>query len=77
MPGGAPGAWRRWVGLGVLLLLLGLAMRAAWVGWVSVGDTEVSGHGFLALALGIFFSLAVAGGLVALLLYSRRNGYDQ
>lgn len=72
-----PGAWRRWVGLGVLLLLLGLAVRAAWVGWISVGDTEVSGHGFLALALGIVFSLALAGGLVALLLYSRRNGYDE
>ena len=61
----------------MLALLLGLAVRAALLGWGSVGETEVSGHGFLALALGLFFSLAMAGGLVALLLYSRRNGYDQ
>lgn len=60
-----------------ILLLLGLAIHAAWRGWNAVGETEMSGHGIAALLLGGFFTLAVTGLLVGLLLYSRRNGYDQ
>lgn len=58
------------------LLLLGLAIRAAWTGWTSVGDTEMSWHGIAALLLGGVFTLGLTALLVGLLLYSRRNGYD-
>lgn len=67
------------LGLWVLpgLLLLGLAIHAAWAGWTAVGDTEMSGHGIAALLLGGVFTLGLTAALVGLLLYSRRNGYDK
>jgi hypothetical protein len=33
-------------------------------------------HGWIALGLGTFLSLAVGGGLMALVFYSARKGYD-
>ncbi|MDB5371525.1 MAG: hypothetical protein JWP04_167, partial [Belnapia sp.] len=51
------------------LLLLGLAVHAAWRGWTAVAGTEMSGHGIAALLLGGFFTLLLTGLLVGLLLY--------
>ncbi|MGQ0532232.1 MAG: hypothetical protein ACT4OF_06020 [Caulobacteraceae bacterium] len=36
----------------------------------------MSVHGWVALGLGTFLSLAVGGGLMALVFYSARKGYD-
>ncbi len=36
----------------------------------------MSGHGWAAMALGIVFSLALGGGLMALVFFSARRGYD-
>jgi hypothetical protein len=36
----------------------------------------MSVHGWIALGLGTFLSLAVGGGLMALVFYSARKGYD-
>ena len=42
-------------------------------GWDS---SYMSIHGWIALSLGTFLSLAVGGGLMALVFYSARKGYD-
>jgi H+/Cl- antiporter ClcA len=34
-------------------------------------------HGWIALALGVFFSIVIGCGLMALLFYSSRRGYDE
>jgi TRAP-type C4-dicarboxylate transport system permease small subunit len=34
-------------------------------------------HGYIALSLGVFFSLLIGCGLMALLFYSSRRGYDE
>jgi hypothetical protein len=34
-------------------------------------------HGWIALILGVIFSLAVGGGLMALVFVSSRRGYDE
>jgi hypothetical protein len=36
----------------------------------------ISTHGWIALGLGVFFSSALAGGLMALVFISARRGYD-
>jgi hypothetical protein len=36
----------------------------------------MSGHGYAAMALGIIFSLALGFGLMALMFYSSRHGFD-
>jgi hypothetical protein len=37
----------------------------------------MSGHGWIAMSLGIVFSLAVGVGLMSLVFYSSRRGYDE
>ena len=46
-------------------------------GWVSAGDVVMPAWGWLMLGLGVFFSLLVGGGLMALVFYSSREGFDE
>lgn len=41
------------------------------------GPVEMTVHGWIALALGVFFSLAVGIGLMVLVFFSSRRGYDE
>lgn len=60
-----------------LMLLLGFAIYAATFGWTVAGGEGISGHGIIAMILGITLSLLITAVLVGLLLYSRRHGYDE
>ena len=59
------------------LVMLGFAVRAAIAGWGIAPEAEIGFHGLMALLLGGAVSLLVAGGLIALMLYSRRRDFDQ
>ena len=63
--------------IAALLLLLAGAVWVAVAGWNLNSDVPMSGHGYVAMALGIIFSLIVGCGLMALLFYSHRHGYDE
>lgn len=39
-------------------------------------DVEIGSNGIVALVLGVVFTLALAGGLIWLMIYSQRHGYD-
>ena len=67
----------RFVTIGLLLLLLGLACYAAWTGWHAIVGAEIGFHGVVALLLGAFFTLAITGLLVWLMRFSQRRGFDQ
>jgi hypothetical protein len=58
-----------------LLALLGFALWWAIYAWNSV-DVQMSVHGYIAMILGIVFSLVIICGLMALMFYSSRHGYD-
>lgn len=60
-----------------LLAILGVALWAAFRMWTMLPGATLSGHGWLALFLGAFLSLAVGIGLMALIFYSHRHGYDE
>ncbi len=61
----------------ILLVLLGASGWFAYDG-LTVGDeTQVSDHAYIAMGLGIFFSLLIGVGLMVLLVYSSRSGYDE
>lgn len=66
-----------WVVLVILLLLLSGTLFVSYLGWASVAGTDVPAGGYIALALGVIFSLVVGCGLMALLFYSSRQGYDE
>jgi hypothetical protein len=60
----------------VLIFLLILTGIWAVTAWTSAGDIELSKHGWIAMGLGIFFSLLIGCGLMALMFYSNRSGHD-
>ncbi len=62
----------------VLALLVLLAVTLGWAvyAWNAI-DVEMSVHGYVAMILGIVFSLLVGCGLMALVFYSSRHGYDE
>lgn len=67
----------RLLGFGLLLFALGLAAYASWTAWAAAEEVEIGTHGVVAMLLGAVCTLALGGGLIALMLYSRRRGYDQ
>lgn len=61
----------------LLTLVLGGLLAVVLFGTLTNWDASaMSIHGWIALSLGTFLSLAVGGGLMALVFYSARKGYD-
>jgi hypothetical protein len=60
-----------------LLALLAGSIWFAAQGWTSLDSTPMPASGYIAMALGIFFSLVVGVGLMMLVFYSNRRGYDE
>jgi hypothetical protein len=64
-----------WILIAILLAFLALAGWFSYHVW-NAEDAVVSGHGYIALGLGVTFSLIVGIGLMSLIFYSNRKGYD-
>jgi len=61
----------------LLIVSLGSILAVVLFGTLTGWDpSAMSIHGWIALGLGTFFSLIVGGGLMALVFYSARKGYD-
>lgn len=58
---------------GLLALSAGLAVYV----WVGLGDTAISSNGVVALVLGVVATMALGIGLMWLVFYSSRKGYDE
>ena len=65
-----------WIAIIVLAGFLIGGILYAIHGWRAIPGTPIPPIGWLFLSLGIFFSLLVGGGLMALLFYSSRKGKD-
>ncbi len=59
-----------------LLALLALSVWFAAAAWAHLGGDAIPFYGYVAIAGGVLFSLLVGGGLMALVFYSSRHGYD-
>ena len=60
-----------------LIVLLGVAVVFGVLGWYLDGSpVNISWHGMLAMALGGLGTLLLGGGLMFLVFYSNRHGYD-
>jgi hypothetical protein len=66
-----------WIAIAVLLFLLVLAIVGVMLSGTGDLAAGVSTAGMLAMTLGVLFTLAVGGGLMALIFYSSRRGYDE
>ncbi len=60
-----------------LIAALAAALWYAAAAWLSVSGPPMPTAGYVAMSLGILFSLIVGCGLMALLFYSSRHGYDE
>jgi len=60
----------------VLLGLLALSAGVALWAWQEIGTVEMSRHGLIALGLGAGFTFLLGAGLMALVFFSNRRGYD-
>jgi SNF family Na+-dependent transporter len=65
-----------WVVIAVLLLLLGCAGIIAYRG-LTLDNADVPTSGYVAMVFGAIVSLIVGVGLMALIFYSSRTGYDE
>jgi hypothetical protein len=69
--------------LGTIVLvvaLLGLLAAASWFairGWTSIEGPPMPQVGYVAMTLGVVFSLLTGIALMTLLFYSSRHGYDE
>ena len=59
-----------------LIALLAFSVWFAAAAWERLGGDAIPTYGYVAIAGGVFFSLLVGGGLMALVFYSNRHGYD-
>lgn len=59
-----------------LLVLLGALAVALWM-WNELGDVQISTQGLIALGLGAGLSFLLGAGLMALMFFSSRRGYDE
>jgi TRAP-type C4-dicarboxylate transport system permease small subunit len=67
------GGWLVIIALGSIL---GASIWFAFYGW-NLTDGQVSRAGMIALALGVVFSMVLGGGLMALVFWSNKKGYDR
>jgi len=65
-----------WGVVAVLSAFLGAAAIIGYLGWTGT-DADVPTSGYIAMALGVIFSLVVGLGLMTLIFFSSRNGYDE
>jgi hypothetical protein len=59
-----------------LVALLAAAVWFAFYSWTAIEGPPIPTEGYVAMWLGIVFSLVVGIGLMALVFYSSRHGYD-
>jgi hypothetical protein len=64
----------------ILIVLLSLLVATAFIvhlGWTLGDGIEVTTAGYVAMAAGVILSLAVGCGLMALVFYGSRSGFDE
>jgi pilus assembly protein TadC len=66
----------RYSAIVALFALLGLALWVAYEQWV-LQAVDIPVWGWVAILLGVGISILVGGGLMALMFYSSRMGYDE
>jgi membrane protein implicated in regulation of membrane protease activity len=59
-----------------LLAILAVAAAGAYAVWRGIEGSAISMHGTIALGLGVLVTVALGAGLMFLVFYSSRRGYD-
>jgi len=71
------GARSTWIAVVVAAIAVGAVLAVVAAMWAQVGDVEMSASGWVALVLGVAVALILGMGLMALVFFSSRHGYDE
>jgi TRAP-type C4-dicarboxylate transport system permease small subunit len=71
-----PLGWGGWAAIVAMGVLLGASIWFAFYGW-NLTDAVIDTPGIIALVMGVVLSMLLGGGLMALVFYSNRKGYDR
>lgn len=66
--------------IAVVVALFAILAASLWLAartWIATAGAPMNIHGYIAMTLGVVFSLVVGCGLMALVFYSSRYGYDE
>jgi protein-S-isoprenylcysteine O-methyltransferase Ste14 len=66
-----------WIATAILVALLVVVVVILFKAMPVSQFPPISMHGWIAMGIGAFFSLAIGGGLMWLSFYSSRNGFDE
>jgi hypothetical protein len=75
--GNTPLSSASWLALGILVGFLAVVLWYGIYAWDAIGEVHISGFGWVALIAGSVLTIAVGGGLMALVFYSNRNNFDR
>jgi predicted membrane protein len=67
----------KWLMIAALLGLLALALWVTYREWLLVLDVSMPGWAWGLMAVGVALTIFVGAGLMALIFYSSRMGYDE
>ena len=70
------GARSNGVAIATAVIVLGAVLALVWSMWSAIGDADISASGWVALVLGVLVALGLGFGLMALVFFSNRRGYD-
>jgi len=73
----ATGSTSTWIAVVLAITLVVAAAVVVAEFWSGIGASEISPAGWLAMGLGILVTLALGIGLMSLVFFSSRSGYDE
>ena len=66
-----------WIAVAIAIAVVIVVIVVMASVWSGLGDTGISEGGWIALVLGVVFTLALGIGLMALVFISNRRGFDE
>jgi hypothetical protein len=74
---GLRGSTSTWIAVALALAIVLAVVVVIAEFWSGIGDSEISLAGWFAMGLGIIVTLALGIGLMSLVFFSSRGGYDE
>ena len=71
------GSKATWLAVAVAAAAVLAVAVAIMISWNALGASEISWKGWLAMGFGVVATLGVGVGLMSLVFYSSRHGYDE